>query len=120
MMKIDLRPRKRNSPRIAEKNAPGFLQFIRGRECAFADAGGCEGKIEAMHLDFAGGKGVSTKVADRYAVPACSTHHRLQHTKGWVTFLRIVGATKEALLDGADRLWRAWPGRFKWELTNGA
>ena len=116
-MKLDLRPRKRNAGRPADKSAPGFLQWIRGRECIFADAGGCEGKIEAMHLDFAGGKGVGTKVADQYSVPSCSGHHRRQHTRGWATFLREVGATKEALLDAAGKLWRAWPGRVKWELA---
>lgn len=116
-MKLDLRPRKRNAGRPANKSAPGFLQWIRRLDCVFADTGKCEGKIEAMHLDFAGGKGMGTKVADQFSVPACSGHHHRQHTKGWATFLREVGATKEALLDAAGKLWRAWPGRLKWELA---
>jgi hypothetical protein len=86
--------------------------------CLFAGAGECEGKIEAMHLDFAGGKGVGSKVADRYCVPSCALHHRRQHTQGWVTFLRAVNFTKEDMLDGADILWRLWPGRLKWEDRN--
>ena len=118
-MRIDTRPRKRNAPRPAEKSASGFLQWLRGRECAFALYGGCEGKIEAMHLDFAGGKGIGTKVADKFALPCCSGHHRLQHTKGWATFLKMIGVTKEALLDAAGRFWRAWPGRAKWEAAHG-
>jgi hypothetical protein len=114
-VKIDVRPRHRNAPRVAEKSAPQFLQWSRGRDCTFAYMGDCEGKIEAMHLDFAGGKGLSTKVADRYAVPCCSKHHRLQHGKGWATFLKLVGQTKEGLLYAADRFWHAWPGRVAWE-----
>jgi hypothetical protein len=116
-MKLDLRPRKRNAGRPSDKSAPQFLQWIRRLPCVFADTGKCEGKIEAMHLDFAGGKGMGTKVADRYSVPACSGHHSRQHLKGWVTFLREVGTTKEALLAAADKLWRTWPGLFKWEAA---
>jgi hypothetical protein len=118
-MRVDVRPRKRNAPRPAEKSAPGFLQWIRGRECIFAGKGECEGKIEAMHLDFAGGKGVGTKVADCYSVPSCSGHHRRQHTRGWVTFLKEMGVSKEALLEAAGRFWRAWPGRVRWSAING-
>lgn len=123
MMRVDTRPRKRNAPRPAEKSALGYLQWIRGRECVFAGSfrgGECGGKIEAMHLDFAGGKGVATKVADRFCLPGCSAHHKRQTDRGWVTFLREVGFTKEDLLDGADMLWRLWPGRPKWEDRNGA
>ena len=116
-MKIDVRPRKRNAPRPQEKSAPGFKQWTRGRPCAFTLRGDivCGGKIEAMHLDFAGGKGMSTKVADSYCLPACTVHHRLQHDKGWDTFCKLMGVTKQMLLDGAARLWRAWPGRVAWE-----
>ena len=114
-MKVNIAPRRRNAPRIAEKSAPGFLAWLRKRECAFADHGSCEGKIQAMHLDFAGGKGTGTKVADRYAVPACAAHHRQQHLVGWVTFISLKDTTKEALLGAADILWRAWPGRIAWE-----
>jgi hypothetical protein len=119
-MRVSSSPRRKNAPRPAEKSAPAFLQYIRGRECAFADHGGCEGKIEAMHLDFAGGKGMSTKVADSFAIPACSYHHRRQHTRGWISFCREFGVTKEQLLAAADRLWRAWPGRANWERKRAA
>lgn len=114
-MRVSSAPRRKNAPRPAEKSAPAFLQFVRGRECAFADHGGCEGKIEAMHLDFAGGKGVGTKVADRYALPACSAHHRQQHLIGWPAFISVKETTKEQLLIAAARLWNAWPGRIAWE-----
>ena len=114
-MRVSSSPRRKNAPRPAEKSAPAFLQFVRGRECAFADHGGCEGKVEAMHLDFAGGKGTSTKVSDRYALPACSFHHRRQHQRGWISFCREFGVTKEQLLIAAARLWNAWPSRVAWE-----
>src|SRR5689334_18739276 len=110
MLNVSTKPRKRNAGRPPEKDARGFLQWLRGRACIFAADGTCEGKIEAMHLDFAGGKGVGTKVADRFAVPGCAGHHRRQHNEGWATFLHQIGATKEALLKAADTLWRAWPG----------
>lgn len=108
-------PRHKNAGRPPEKAAPGFLQYVRGRGCIFARMGGCSGKIEAMHLDFAGGKGVGTKVADRYAVPGCAGHHALQHRKGWQTFMRLMGTSANELLIAAARLWHAWPGRPAWE-----
>ena len=61
-MLVSAKPRRRNAGRPPEKSARGFLQWIRGRECVFGLAGECEGKIEAAHLDFAGGKGMATKV----------------------------------------------------------
>lgn len=108
-------PRHRNAGRPPEKSARAFLQWVRGRRCIFAHDGKCEGKIEAMHLDFAGGKGVGTKVADRYAVPACSGHHRRQHNKGWQTFMAAMGTNANELLIAAARLWNAWPSRASWE-----
>jgi hypothetical protein len=118
-MKIDLRPRNRNAGRPPEKDARGFLQWLRGRPCIFADHGGCEGKIEAMHLDFAGGKGMSSKVADRYSLPSCAFHHRRQHQRGWISFCREMNVTKEQLLLAAAKLWNAWPSRLKWEASRG-
>jgi hypothetical protein len=114
-MHISTAPRHRNSGRPPEKDARGFLQWIRGRECLFAFTGECEGKIEAMHLDFAGGKGVGTKVADRYAIPGCARHHRMQHDMGWSSFCKMIGVTMAQLLRGAETMWNAWPGRIAWE-----
>jgi hypothetical protein len=120
MFKPSLQPRHRNSGRPPEKSAPQFKEWLRKKwGCVFAGHGECGGKIEAMHLDFAGGKGMGTKVADSFCLPSCSVHHHRQHTKGWATFLREIGATKEALLATADKLWRTWPGRVKWEAANG-
>lgn len=114
-MRIDTRRKHRNAGRPTEKDARGFLAYLRQRDCIFADSGDCEGKTEAAHLDFAGDKGLSTKVSDSFAVPMCGKHHRLQHNKGWITFLRLMKATKEQLLAAADRYWRSWPSRARWE-----
>lgn len=114
------RPRKRNAGRPPAKNAPGFLQWIRGRECLFAHIGGCEGKLQAAHLDFAGDKGMSSKVSDRYSVPMCAGHHGLQHTLGWQTFMIRMECTREQLMIAAARLWNAWPGRPAWERKQAA
>lgn len=114
MRHIDTRPRRRNAPRLAEKSALGFLQWLRGRECAFAWLGGCEGRIEAAHVDYAGGKGMATKVADRFAVPACSGHHKLQTDRGWQRFESGFNQPGFALT-AANAYWDRWPGRLAWE-----
>lgn len=114
-LKVSSKPRKRNSPRIAEKDAPGFLQYIRGRQCLFCGAGGCSGPIQAAHLDFAGGKGMGTKVADRFTVPMCAAHHAQQHAWGWGTFRRKMEVSEDDLLNAAAFLWSRWPGRIAWE-----
>lgn len=107
------KPRRRNSPRPAEKSARGFLQWLRGRDCLCAGPH-CLGKIEAAHVDYAGDKGMGTKVSDRYAIPLCSFHHREQHQHGWQTFERewLLGGSAYA---AANLYWSAWPGRIEWE-----
>jgi hypothetical protein len=117
-VRIDLRPRHKNSGRPPEKDAPAFKEWLRKtHDCAFHMAGDCAGKIEAMHLDFAGGKGIGTKVADSFCLPCCSKHHRRQHDTGWATFLRAMGLTKEACIEASDKLWRKWPGLAKWRAS---
>ena len=116
-MRVDVRPRKRNAPRPAEKSAPGFLQWLRGRQCA-ALTGDCEGKLEAAHVDYAGDKGMSTKVSDRYSIPLCSKHHRLQHTVGWPEFERRQYGREGHGLGLANAYWHYWPGRRAWEAKN--
>jgi hypothetical protein len=116
LMRVDTRPRKRNSPRIAEKSAPGFLQWLRGRVCFASGSLGCDGRIEAAHVDYAGDKGMGSKVSDKFAVPLCSAHHREQHQVGWREFeiARCKGRVGAAL-EASERYWRAWPGRIAWE-----
>jgi hypothetical protein len=114
-MRVSTAPRRKNAPRIAEKAAPGFLQWLRGRDCVWGGCGECSGKMEAAHLDFAGDKGMGTKVSDRFAVPMCANHHWLQHRYGWDTFLTSQHATKEMALNAAAKFWREWPQRLAWE-----
>lgn len=110
-------PRKKNSHKADfYLRAPSFLQWLRGRNCLLCDRGGCEGRIEAAHVDYAGGKGVGIKVADRFAVPMCAGHHRAQHAWGWQTFednFRIDA------LEASKAYWNAWPGRRAWEESRG-
>lgn len=122
-MKVSSAPRRKNAGRPPEKDARQFLAWLRGRDCIFADSGECDGKIVAAHLDFAGGKGTGSKVADRYAVPirgGPNGHHALQHRIGWQTFMARMGVTREALMIAAARLWNKWPGRLKWERDRAA
>lgn len=114
-MRVDVRPRKRNAPRPAEKSAPAFLQWLRGRECLAASTNGCIGKMEAAHVDYAGDKGMGTKVSDRFAVPMCAGHHRMQHAFGWHTFERECFGIAGHALAASMHYWRSWPGRIAWE-----
>jgi hypothetical protein len=114
-VKVDTRPRRRNAPRIAEKSAPAFLQWLRGRPCLVAH---CvpSGKIEAAHVDYAGDKGMGTKVSDKFAVPLCHYHHALQHANGWPRFERAYFSGQEGwALAAAVQYWHNWPGRIAWE-----
>lgn len=77
--------------------------------------GGCGGKIQAAHVDYAGDKGLSTKVADKHAIPLCAAHHALQHQKGWAWFEANVLGQDGIALKAAAFLWARWPGRPGWE-----
>jgi hypothetical protein len=82
---------------------------LRGRECLVGN-GNCEGKIQAAHVDYAGGKGVGTKVRDSASVPLCALHHFTQHQAGWTTFEEtFLGGVGNALRS-ANTYWRAWHG----------
>jgi len=118
MLRANTAPRKRNSGRPLDKDAPRFLQWLRGRNCVLAGQAGhvCEGKIEACHVDYAGGKGMGTKVADRFAIPGCSGAHRRQHAIGWTRFEAETGINALRL---ANDFWKAWPGRSAWETKRG-
>ena len=108
-MKVDTRPRRRNALRPAEKSAPAYLQWLRGRSCLIG--GTCAGRIEAAHVGTSG-KGVATKCADAEAVPMCGLHHAEQHNAGIRTF---EARHNVDLAKAAAEYWRAWPGRVAWE-----
>jgi hypothetical protein len=131
-MRVNTRPRKRNSPRPTEKSAPQFLQWLRGRECFLAGhrAGGRglgdpprRSPVEAAHVDCAGGKGMATRVADKFAIPLCQRHHDEQHGKigafsnrgGWPLFQIKYGFNA---VDVAGDYWHRWPGRKAWEAKH--
>jgi len=108
------RPRRKNRGRPASKKAPAFLQWLRGRPCVLERAGDCDGHMVAAHVDYAGDKGVGTKVSDRFAVPMCDAHHTRQHIWGWESFEKRYDLKA---LEHSHEYWRAWPGRAKWEAA---
>jgi len=105
-MRVNTAPRRRNAPRPAWKVATAYLQWLRGRECAFAARGGCSGRMEAAHTPDPLSKAMGSKAADYNAIPACQAHHKLQTDKGW----SAVGLTRETAQEMAAAYWRAWPG----------
>lgn len=116
MLKIDTSRRNKNAGRPAHKSAPGFLQFLRTRNCILAHTGECQGKVRACHWDQAGDKGVGTKVSDRWALPMCDEHHRIQtDVAGWPNFQIQHGFNAKAV---CEAFWQAWPSRAKWEREN--
>jgi hypothetical protein len=116
MLRVDTRPRHRNAPRPAWKVAASYLQWLRGRPCAVANAD-CEGKIEAAHTPDPDSKGMGTKAADFTAVPLCAGHHRQQHQIGWDTFARRHGI--KSINEWRRAYWFAWPGWKAWSREVG-
>lgn len=113
-MRVNTAPRRKNAPRPAWKVAKAYLQWLRGRECAFAARGGCWGKIEAAHTPDPLSKAMGSKAADNNAIPACQAHHKAQTDKGW----SAVGLDRERAQALAEGYWRAWRGD-KGELADG-
>ena len=104
--------------RPAWKCAEEYRRWLRKLPCAKCEhAGDRANWIVAAHVDHAGGKGVSTKVADRHSIPLCNDCHTEQHRVGWLTFergLRLCSTVALAFL-----YWDKWPGRVAWERENG-
>jgi hypothetical protein len=120
MLRVSTKPRKRNSPRIAEKSAPGFLQWLRGRECACGGRNpGCGGKIQSAHGPDKATKGIGTKSTDACAMPLSLNCHALQHRIGWISFGITYLATRDFTTDTVKAIcaeyWKKWPGRAAWE-----
>ncbi len=106
MLRVDTRPRHRNSPRPAWKVATAYHQWLRGRLCAVGHRGGCSGKMEAAHTPDPTSKGMGTKASDHNAIPLCRGHHKLHTDKGW----SAIGLTREAAQALAAAYWAAWKG----------
>lgn len=115
-----LRNRHKNAPRPAWKVADAFRQWLRGRPCACAGKNDeCGGPMRSAHVDYAGDKGMGSKVSDRFCIPLSDNCHRLQHTMGWKSFdERVLGGASRGLMLSQE-YWLAWPGRAKWENENG-
>lgn len=111
-MKVDARPRRTNKPRPAWKIAGAYLQWLRGRKCAVANAD-CGGRIEAAHTPDPNSKGAGTKAADYNAIPLCAVHHHQQHTIGWQSFAKRHRV--KDINDWRQSYWRAWPGWAEWK-----
>lgn len=114
-MRVDVRPRKRNAPRPAEKSCPKYLQWLRGRECLISRIAQthahCGGKLEAAHTYGAGDKGIGTKSNDCYAIPLCNYCHARQHSMGWKSFEKLYGFDAPSM---AEAYFNEWPGRHAW------
>lgn len=110
-----LPPRKiKNSGRVPNGvRCPAHLAWIRGFACILHKTGECDdSRIEAMHVDYAGDKGMARKTADRHAVPACGYHHKMQHRIGWRTFEARFGIDA---LELANEFAARSPHRHKWD-----
>lgn len=118
-MKVDTSRRRKNAPRAAEKSAPGFLAWLRQRNCACAGRNvDCDGKIQAAHVPDPAFKGIGTKSRDSYAIPLSVWCHSLQHSLGWPAFAEMMlgGADPRQM---AEAYWHAWPSRRAWEIKHG-
>lgn len=102
-------PRKKNAPRPAEKSAPGYLKWLRGRPCLVSrirqTLAHCGGKPVAAHVDHGGDKGMGTKVSDKFALPLCSYCHDRQHRIGWESFEKLYGFSGISI---AEAYWLEW------------
>jgi hypothetical protein len=101
--------------RPAWKCAEEFKRHLRHLPCARCKAqpGDLSNPIVVAHVDHAGGKGISTKVADRHAIPLCDDCHTEQHSIGWRSFEKSLPLCDAAALAGV--YWSEWPGRSAWE-----
>lgn len=118
-MRVNVANRHRNSHRADEaRRFPSHLAWLRKRPCLLAGKPGhdCEGKIEAAHVDHAGGKGMSLKVADYHTVPLCSMSHASLHMAGPKTWQMRHGVN---LIDAAAAYAKASPHRHLWEADRG-
>lgn len=84
---------------------PGFLAFLRTRCCCICANGRVE-NIEAAHIRI-GFLALCKKPDDRYAVPLCSYHHRLQHSMNETGFWALYGEDPFAI---AAELYRRYGG----------
>jgi hypothetical protein len=113
--RIDTRPRIQKSDKAELKlRCKPFRGWLNGRKCRIQGLKGhvCRGPVRACHVDYAGGKGTSIKVSDRFCIPMCDRAHEEQgEQEGWGPFEEKYGIN--ALQDSRE-YWRLWPSRVKW------
>ena len=101
--------------RPAWKCAEEYKRWLRKLPCARCKHVGSDtNPIVAAHVDIAGGKGASTKVADRHCLPLCN-HCHIEQTDvvGWPTFAKHLDGGDAVVLAGV--YFTEWPGRREWE-----
>ena len=100
--------RHKNSGRAKmARTIVGHGKFVRGFSC-MVEGQDCFGKVQACHVDFAGGKGMGLKVHDAFIVPMCAGHH-LEQGRGWDSFITKHRLTHEGVLATAAELARNSP-----------
>ena len=116
MLKYSTRPRRQNAKDPAGKRCEPFLKWLRTRECILSSTGECKGKVRACHWDEAGDKGMATKVSDKFSLPMCDEHHRIQtDVAGWPHFQTQYGFKAGEV---CAAFWAAWHGRAAWEAKH--
>jgi len=85
---------------------PKHLIYIRQQQCVLAGKDKCEGRTEAAHVRKGTDGGIGMKPSDRYVIPLCSRHHRLQHSIGEKAFEIRFKINMRRL---ADFFWRGKP-----------
>lgn len=117
MFRVDTSPRHKNAKDPAGKRCEPFLKWLRTRNCILAHTGECKGKVRACHWDEAGDKGMGTKVSDRWSLPMCDEHHRIQtDVLGWPKFQTKYGFVAAKV---CATFWQDWHGRAAWERDHG-
>uniref|UniRef100_UPI0035C9F1BB hypothetical protein n=1 Tax=uncultured Sphingomonas sp. TaxID=158754 RepID=UPI0035C9F1BB len=120
MLRVDVRPRKRNSGKAdADRRFPTHLAWLRKRPCLIEGKAGhvCSGVMEASHSDADGSKGMSLKAYDFHCVPLCSGAHREKDVIGldtWEAKYRVDH------FEAGKAYARQSPHRARWAHVEGA
>lgn len=120
MIRVDTRPRKRNSHRAdSERRFPQHLQWLRGRPCLIEGRAGhvCTGRMEASHSDADGSKGMGLKSHDFTAVPLCRGAHEEKDRIGLLTWQAKYGVNHA---EAGREYGRKSPHRARWADIDGA
>ena len=109
LARVKAAPRRHNSGRAdLVRRCDAHKGWIRKRECAFVDAGGCSGRIEAAHVRLGTDGGMGIKPSDVYCWPACSHHHGEQHQIGEPAFAAKYGVDLVALATSYAKISPHW------------